>query len=84
LLFLDPASGFMPSNFRLCYITDRRALEPTPLLVYFLSLDEAYDGVARDRMFYFGQLLKEAGAPRLQYRVDGWYPRRQWSVWRRC
>jgi thiamine-phosphate pyrophosphorylase len=34
LLFLDPASGFMPSNFRLCYITDRRALEPTPLLAF--------------------------------------------------
>jgi len=46
----------------------------TRLLVYFLSLDEAYDDVARERMLYFGQLLKDAGAPRLQYRVDGWYP----------
>jgi hypothetical protein len=47
----------------------------TRLLVYFLSLDEAYDDVARERMLYFGQLLKESGAPRLQYRVDGFYPR---------
>jgi len=51
------------------------AWSKTRLLVYFLSLDEAYDDVARDRMLYFGQLLKESGAPRLQYRVDGWYPK---------
>ena len=51
------------------------AWNKTRLLVYFLSLDEAYDDVARERMFYFGQLLKESGAPRLQYRVDGWYPK---------
>lgn len=55
---------------------DRHAAwNKTRLLVYFLSLDEAYDDVARDRMLYFGQLLKDAGAPRLQYRVDGWYPK---------
>ena len=47
----------------------------TRLLVYFLSLDEAYDDTARERMLYFGQLLKESDAPRLQYRVDGWYPK---------
>jgi hypothetical protein len=47
----------------------------TRLLVYFLSLDEAYDDVARERMLYFGELLKESGTPRLQYRVDGWYPK---------
>ena len=51
------------------------AWNKTRLLVYFLSLDEAYDDVARDRMLYFGQLLKESGAPRLEYRVDGWYPK---------
>ncbi len=51
------------------------AWNKTRLLVYFLSLDEAYDDVARERMLYFGQLLKESGAPRLQYRVDGWYPK---------
>lgn len=47
----------------------------TRLLVYFLSLDEAYDEIARERMFYYGDLLKEAGAPRLEYRVDGGYPK---------
>ena len=47
----------------------------TRLLVYFLSLDEAYDQVARERMFYYGELLKESGARRLEYRVDGWYPK---------
>jgi len=47
----------------------------TRLLVYLLSLDEAYDDVARERMFYYGQLLKESGAGRLEYRVDGWYPK---------
>ncbi|PYV39338.1 MAG: hypothetical protein DMG06_23385 [Acidobacteria bacterium] len=51
------------------------AWNKTRLLVYFLSLDEAYDEVARERMLYFGQLLKESGARRLQYRVDGWYPK---------
>ncbi|MGI8958338.1 MAG: hypothetical protein ACR2IV_00975 [Bryobacteraceae bacterium] len=51
------------------------AWNKTRLLVYFLSLDEAYDDVARERMLYFGQLLKESGAPRLEYRVDGWYPK---------
>jgi hypothetical protein len=51
------------------------AWDKTRLLVYFLSLDEAYDNIARERMLYFGQLLKDSGAPRLQYRVDGWYPK---------
>jgi hypothetical protein len=47
----------------------------TRYVVYLLSLDEAYDDVARERMFYYGQLLKDSGARRLEYRVDGWYPR---------
>jgi hypothetical protein len=47
----------------------------TRLIVYFLSLDESYDDLSRDRMLYFGELLKEAGTPRLEYRVDGSYPR---------
>lgn len=51
------------------------AWNKTRLLVYFLSLDEAYDKVARERMFYFGELLKESNAPRLNYRVDGFYPK---------
>ncbi len=51
------------------------AWNKTRLIVYFLSLDEAYDEVARERMFYYGQLLKDAGTPRLEYRVDGGYPK---------
>jgi len=47
----------------------------TRFVVYLLSLDEAYDDVARERMFYYGQLLKDSGVKRLEYRVDGWYPR---------
>lgn len=51
------------------------AWSKTQLLVYFLSLDESYDNVSRDRMFYFGDLLKEAHTPRLGFRVDGSYPK---------
>ena len=47
----------------------------TRFVVFLLSLDEAYDDIARERMFYYGQLLKDSGAKRLEYRVDGWYPR---------
>ncbi len=47
----------------------------TKPIVYLLSLDEAYDDVARERMLYYGALLREANAPRLKYRVDGWYPK---------
>ena len=51
------------------------AWNKTRLIVYFLSLDEAYDDIARERMFYYGQLLKDSGTPRLEYRVDGGYPK---------
>jgi len=51
------------------------AWSKTRLLVYFLSLDESYDDLSRDRMFYFGELLKEAQTPRLEFRVDGSYPK---------
>ncbi|MGA2618248.1 MAG: hypothetical protein ABSF26_11600 [Thermoguttaceae bacterium] len=47
----------------------------TRLLVFLLSLDEAYDDLAIERILYFGQLLKEAGTRRLEYRVDGGYPK---------
>ena len=57
------------------HFEEHPAWSKTRLIVYFLSLDEAYDDVARERMFYYGQLLKEAGTPRLEYRVDGWYPK---------
>jgi hypothetical protein len=57
------------------HFDEHPAWNKTRLLVYFLSLDEAYDDVARERMLYFGQLLKDSNAPRLQYRVDGFYPK---------
>jgi Glycoside hydrolase 123 N-terminal domain len=57
------------------HFDDHPGWDKTRLLVYFLSLDEAYDDVARERMFYYGQLLKDAHAPRLEYRVDGSYPK---------
>jgi hypothetical protein len=79
-----PASGPTP-EYRETWKNTYRAVQAhfdqhpnwnrTRLLVYFLSLDEAYDEVARERMFYHGELLKESGARRLEYRVDGWYPK---------
>ncbi len=57
------------------HFDDHPQWNKTRLVVYLLSLDEAYDDVARERMFYYGQLLKDSGARRLEYRVDGWYPR---------
>jgi hypothetical protein len=79
-----PAGGVTPeyreiwrNAFRAvqAHFDQHAAWDRTRLLVYFLSLDEAYDEVARERMFYYGQLLKESGARRLEYRVDGWYPK---------
>jgi Domain of unknown function (DUF4091) len=46
----------------------------TTLVVFLLSLDESYDDASIDRMLYYGKLLKESGANRLKYRIDGWYP----------
>ncbi len=48
--------------------------DKTKLVVFLLSLDEAYDKQSAERMRYYGQLVKDAGATRLKYRVDGWYP----------
>ncbi|HSB17004.1 MAG TPA: hypothetical protein VLE22_21310 [Bryobacteraceae bacterium] len=57
------------------HLNSNPAWNKTRPVVFLLSLDEAYDDVARERMFYYGCLLKESGATRLEYRVDGWYPR---------
>lgn len=45
----------------------------TTPVVFLLSLDESYDEGSIDRMLYYGKLLKESGAKRLKYRIDGWY-----------
>ncbi|MCW5983501.1 MAG: DUF4091 domain-containing protein [Bryobacteraceae bacterium] len=64
-------------TFRLVesHLDSRPEWRKTRLVTFLLSLDEAYDEAARERMFYYGWLLKESGAKRLEYRVDGWYPR---------
>jgi hypothetical protein len=51
------------------------AWNKTEMVVFFNSLDESYDEVSRNRMFYFGELMKESNVPRLKYRVDGSYPK---------
>jgi hypothetical protein len=43
-------------------------------VVFLLSLDESYDEESVERLHYYGNLLEESGADRLEYRIDGWYP----------
>ena len=46
----------------------------TALIVFLLSLGRIYDDASIEKMLYYGKLLKDSGARRLKYRVDGWYP----------
>jgi hypothetical protein len=46
----------------------------TKPIVFLLSLDESYDDPSVEKILYFGKLLKESGAKRLKYRIDGSYP----------
>ncbi len=46
----------------------------TKPIVFLLSLDESYDEPSVERIQYFGKLLKDSGAKRLKYRIDGSYP----------
>ncbi len=46
----------------------------TKLIVFLLSLDESYDDASVEKMLYYGRLLKESGANRLKFRIDGSYP----------
>ncbi len=48
--------------------------DQTRLIVFFLSLDEAYDEESYEKMLAYARLLKESGASRLEFRIDGWYP----------
>jgi hypothetical protein len=57
------------------HFDEHPAWSKTQMVVFFNSLDESYDEVSGNRMFYFGELLKESNVPRLLYRVDGSYPR---------
>jgi hypothetical protein len=55
------------------HFDEHPAWDKTRLLVFLLSLDESYDDESVERMIYYGQLLKESGARRLEYRIDGGY-----------
>jgi hypothetical protein len=57
------------------HFNEHPAWNKTRLIVYLLSLDEAYDEAARERMLLYGQMLKDSGSQRLEYRVDGGYPK---------
>ena len=46
----------------------------TKPIVFLLSLDESYDDASVRQMLYYGSLLKDSGAKRLKFRVDGSYP----------
>lgn len=46
----------------------------TKAIVFPLSLDESYDEASIEKFLYLGRLLKESGAKRLKFRVDGSYP----------
>jgi len=43
-------------------------------IVFFLSLDEAYEKEFYEKMAFYGRLLEESGADSFQFRIDGWYP----------
>ena len=46
----------------------------TKPIVFLLSLDESYDEPSIEKFLYYGKLLKESGAKRLKFRIDGSYP----------
>lgn len=46
----------------------------TKPIVFLLSMDESYDEPSIQRFLYYGRLLKESGAKRLKFRIDGSYP----------
>jgi len=50
------------------------AWKSTKPIVFLLSLDESYDEPSIQRFLYYGHLLKESGAKRLKFRIDGSYP----------
>jgi hypothetical protein len=46
----------------------------TKFIVFLLSLDESYDEGSVKELLYYGGLIREAGARRLKFRIDGSYP----------
>lgn len=56
------------------HIEEHPAWSRTKPIVFLLSLDESYDEASVKQMLYYGGLLKESGAKRLKFRIDGSYP----------
>jgi Domain of unknown function (DUF4091) len=56
------------------HIEEHPEWDRTKFIVFLLSLDESYDKDSVEKILYYGNLIKEAGATRLKYRVDGSYP----------
>lgn len=56
------------------HIEEHPAWDRTKFIVFLLSLDESYDDPSVEKMLYYGNLMKEAGAKRLKFRIDGSYP----------
>jgi hypothetical protein len=46
----------------------------TTPIVFLLSLDESYDERSIEQFLYYGRLLRQSGAKRLKFRIDGSYP----------
>ncbi len=53
---------------------EEKAWNRTKPIVFLLSLDESYDEPSVEKIYYYGKLLKDSGATRLKYRIDGSYP----------
>jgi hypothetical protein len=56
------------------HFDDHPTWNRTKPIVFFLSLDESYDSASVEKFLYYGRLLKESGAKRLKFRIDGSYP----------
>lgn len=56
------------------HIEEHPEWKSTKFIVFLLSLDESYDEDSIQKMIYYGNLIKEAGANRLKFRIDGSYP----------
>jgi len=56
------------------HIEQHPAWDKTKFIVFLLSLDESYDEGSVKELLYYGGLLRESGAKRLKFRIDGSYP----------
>jgi len=55
------------------HFDDNPDWQKTRLILFFLSLDEAYDEEAYGKMLRYAKLVKDSGADRLEFRIDGGY-----------